>query len=30
MRVCSITLEGFRNYEHFSAQFHSGVNVIWG
>ena len=30
MRVCSITLEGFRNYEHFSAQFHPGVNVIWG
>ena len=30
MRVCSISLDGFRNYTQFSAQFSPGVNVIWG
>ena len=30
MRVCSICLDGFRNYTNFSASFDPGVNVIWG
>ena len=30
MRVCAISLDGFRNYTQFSAQFSPGVNVIWG
>lgn len=30
MRVASIHLDGFRNYEDFSAEFDPGVNVIWG
>lgn len=30
MRICSISLDGFRNYEDFSASFAPGVNVIWG
>ena len=30
MRVDRIELDGFRNYEDFSADFSPGVNVIWG
>ena len=30
MRVDRIELDGFRNYEGFAADFHPGVNVIWG
>jgi DNA replication and repair protein RecF len=30
MRVSSISLDGFRNYEGFSASFAPGVNLIWG
>lgn len=30
MRVLSIQLDGFRNYEGFSAEFSPGVNVICG
>ena len=30
MRVLSISLDGFRNYENFSASFVPGVNVICG
>lgn len=30
MRVCSICLDGFRNYTNFSASFDPGVNVTWG
>ena len=30
MTVRTITLDGFRNYETFSASFAPGVNVIWG
>ena len=30
MRVDAISLDGFRNYEGFSAEFSPGVNVIWG
>ena len=30
MRVRSITLDGFRNYEDFSADFDPGVNLILG
>ncbi len=30
MTVHTITLDGFRNYETFSASFAPGVNVIWG
>lgn len=30
MRISSIQLDGFRNYEDFSADFAPGVNVIWG
>lgn len=30
MRVLSIRLDGFRNYEDFSAEFAPGVNVICG
>ena len=30
MRVCSIALDGWRNYENFSADFDPGVNVICG
>lgn len=30
MKLCSITLEGWRNYERFSAEFHPERNVIFG
>lgn len=30
MRVDRIELDGFRNYQDFTADFHPGVNVIWG
>ena len=30
MRVDSLQLEGFRNYSEFYAQFHPGINVIYG
>ena len=30
MIVRSVTLDFFRNYPHFEARFHPGVNVIWG
>lgn len=30
MRICSVSLDGFRNYENFSAEFSPDVNVICG
>lgn len=30
MRVCRVALDGWRNYDAFSADFDPGVNVIWG
>ncbi len=30
MRVDALQLEGFRNYTHLQAEFHPGINVIYG